>query len=324
MYCPPSDSTSISGLQAYDDGHCGSARKQHSASALLLIIPAGYVVRRACEHHAVRGIALQSNMLAAAPSRTQDGRAMLERRSSPRLACPPHTLTPNSSPSLTIATLALSVLLPPNLHHHLYYRRFTSYRVAEIEERQQMIAVLGEHAAVASEFQAAIGKVPDLQRLLVKSVTLLKRFHPCALAPGLSCSYQCALNVLVILQGIDNIALTSVMTQLTAFRALATVCTCCTWLLCGMGPTYSGRQRRWLHAKACVSPPPAPCGSVPARRRDATDATADMGYQSDDDAAGDVVTEPGGSSGSRSDGSTVAVTAADVAALAAFCDGALT
>ena len=43
-----------------------------------------------------------------------------------------------------------------------------------------MIAVLGEHAAIAAEFQTAIGKIPDLERLLVKSVTLLKRFHTCA------------------------------------------------------------------------------------------------------------------------------------------------
>ena len=40
-----------------------------------------------------------------------------------------------------------------------------------------MVAVLSEHAGVASEFQAAIGRVPDLERLLVKSVTLLTRFQ---------------------------------------------------------------------------------------------------------------------------------------------------
>ena len=43
-----------------------------------------------------------------------------------------------------------------------------------------MIAVLTEHAAVAAEFQAEIRKLPDLERLLAKAVSLLTRLQTCA------------------------------------------------------------------------------------------------------------------------------------------------
>ena len=40
-----------------------------------------------------------------------------------------------------------------------------------------MVAVFGEHAAVAAEFQAEIGKLPHVERLLAKAVTLLTSFQ---------------------------------------------------------------------------------------------------------------------------------------------------
>ena len=40
-----------------------------------------------------------------------------------------------------------------------------------------MVAVFGEHAEVAMEFQAALGELPDLERLLAKAVTMLTHFH---------------------------------------------------------------------------------------------------------------------------------------------------
>ncbi len=43
-----------------------------------------------------------------------------------------------------------------------------------------MVAVFGEHAGVAAEFQAQIHKLPDLERLLAKAVTMLMRFQRCA------------------------------------------------------------------------------------------------------------------------------------------------
>ena len=52
-------------------------------------------------------------------------------------------------------------------------------RVTEIMERQQMVAEFSEHAGIATEFQAEIGKVSDLERLLTKAVTLLTRFQTC-------------------------------------------------------------------------------------------------------------------------------------------------
>ena len=45
-----------------------------------------------------------------------------------------------------------------------------------------MIAVFGEHAGVAGEFQAEVRKLPDLERLLTKAVKMLMRFQrrvPC-------------------------------------------------------------------------------------------------------------------------------------------------
>ena len=50
-------------------------------------------------------------------------------------------------------------------------------RIGETQERQQMVDVFGEHAAVAADFQARLGKLPDLERLLAKAVTLLVQFQ---------------------------------------------------------------------------------------------------------------------------------------------------
>ena len=51
----------------------------------------------------------------------------------------------------------------------------------------------------------------------------------------------------------------------------------------------------------------------------------DFEYASDDEATGEVVTQPGGGGpGSAAKGSTFTATAENVAALASFCDAALT
>jgi len=66
--------------------------------------------------------------------------------------------------------------------------------VPEILERQQMVAVLSEHAGVAAEFQAEVRKLPDLERLLAKAVTMLTRFQKCVLSPKRTTGLQANLS----------------------------------------------------------------------------------------------------------------------------------
>jgi hypothetical protein len=40
-----------------------------------------------------------------------------------------------------------------------------------------MVAIFAGHPAVATDFQAELGKLPDLERLLAKAVTLLTHFQ---------------------------------------------------------------------------------------------------------------------------------------------------
>ena len=47
-----------------------------------------------------------------------------------------------------------------------------------------MVAVFGEHAGIAAEFQAQIRKLPDLERLLAKAVAMLMRFQRCVCVIG--------------------------------------------------------------------------------------------------------------------------------------------
>ena len=45
-----------------------------------------------------------------------------------------------------------------------------------------MVATFGEHAGIATEFQAELRKLPDLDRLLAKAVMMLMRFQRCVCA----------------------------------------------------------------------------------------------------------------------------------------------